>query len=230
VTSDAVLYVYALVEADEETKVPRDAGHGGEPLCVVARDGVAAICSRHDQLDLPVEAEHLWRHERVAEALMEEHAVLPVRFGTTVADDDALAALLDARQAEFRGALERVRGRVEVSVKAMWTPPGPAAGAPDADASPGRAYLLGRLATRQAAFALADAIHAPLAALAVDARRQVLVTPRLLLSATYLVAREDVDALIAASDDAARRHPEVELLCIGPWPPHTFAGAAGGLG
>jgi hypothetical protein len=225
-----VLYVYALVDADDRSALPAGAGHGGAPLCVVARGGVAAICSRHEHIDLPVEAEHLWRHERVAEALMDDHAVLPVRFGTTVADDDALAAMLDERQAEFRDALERVRGRVEMSVKAVWTPPEPAAEPPDAAASPGRTYLLGRLETRNVAVALADAIHARLAAHAVEARREVLVTPRLLLSAAYLVDRGDVDALLEASDEAARDHPEVELLCIGPWPPHTFAQAAGGLG
>jgi glycosyltransferase involved in cell wall biosynthesis len=225
-----VLYVYALVDADGGSPLPAETGHGGAPLCVVARGRVAAICSRHEHIDLAVEAEHLWRHERVAEALMDEHAVLPVRFGTTVADDDALGAMLDERQAEFADALDRVRGRVEMTVKAMWTPPAPPVEPADGGESPGRTYLLGRLETRTAAVALADAIHARLAAQAVDARRQVLVTPRLLLSAAYLVDRRDVDALLAASDDAARRHPEVELLCIGPWPPHTFAQAAGGLG
>jgi hypothetical protein len=225
-----VLYVYALVDADGRGPRPTGTGHDGAALCVVARGDVAAICSRHEHLDLPVDREHLWRHERVAEALMDDHAVLPVRFGTTVADDDALAAMLDERQDEFRGALERVRGRVEISVKVVWTPPEPPAEDPDAAAAPGRAYLLGRLETRNAAVALADAIHERLMAHAVDARREVLVTPRLLLSAAYLVDRGAVDAFLAASDDAARRHPELELVCVGPWPPHTFAQGAGALG
>jgi hypothetical protein len=225
-----VLYVYALVDADGRGPRPTGTGHDGAALCVVARGDVAAICSRHEHLDLPVDREHLWRHERVAEALMDDHAVLPVRFGTTVADDDALAAMLDERQDEFRGALERVRGRVEISVKVVWTPPEPPADDADAAAAPGRAYLLGRLETRNAAVALADAIHERLMAHAVDARREVLVTPRLLLSAAYLVDRGGVDAFLAASDDAARRHPELELVCVGPWPPHTFAQGAGALG
>ena len=225
-----MLYVYALVDADGRPPRPAGTGHDGAALCVVARGEVAAICSRHDHLDLPVDREHLWRHERVAEALMDDHAVLPVRFGTTVADDDALAAMLDERQDEFRGALERVRGRVEISVKVVWTPPEPPAEHADAAAAPGRAYLMGRLETRNAAVALADAIHGRLTAHAVDARREVLVTPRLLLSAAYLVDRGAVDAFLEASDDAARRHPELELVCVGPWPPHTFAQGAGGLG
>jgi hypothetical protein len=225
-----VLYVYALVDADGRPPRPTEAGHGGAALCVVARGGVAAICSRHEHIELPVDAEHLWRHERVAEALMDDHAVLPVRFGTTVADEGALAAMLDERQDEFRAALERVRGRVEISVKAVWTPPEPSPEGPDAGSAPGRTYLLGRLETRKAAAALADAIHARLAAHAVDARRQVLVTPRLLLSGAYLIDRAAVDAFLAASDEAARSHAEVELVCVGPWPPHTFAQGAGGLG
>ena len=94
-----MLYVYALVDADGRGPRPTGTGHDGAGLCVVARGEVAAICSRHEHIDLPVDREHLWRHERVAEALMDDHAVLPVRFGTTVADDDALAAMLDGPSA-----------------------------------------------------------------------------------------------------------------------------------
>jgi hypothetical protein len=51
----------------------------------------------------------------------------------------------------------------------------------------------------------------------------------LLLSAAYLVDRGDVGAFLEAVDEAARRYPEVELLCTGPWPAHTFAQAVGEL-
>jgi glycosyltransferase involved in cell wall biosynthesis len=220
-----VLYVYALVDAGVETPPPME-GHAGAPLCLVGRGPVAAVCSRHDDLDVRVEPEELWRHERVIEALMEKHAVLPVRFGTTVAEDDALAAALDERRADFCAALDRVRGRVEISVRALWSPPEPQPELESRDDGPGRAYLLARRGERDAALALAESIHSPLAARAADARRQVLLTPRLLLSAAYLVERAGVDAFLAAADDAGRSHPDVELLCTGPWPAHTFAQTA----
>jgi Gas vesicle synthesis protein GvpL/GvpF len=225
-----VLYVYALADA-APTPLPPCEGHDGASLLSVTGGGVAAVCSRHDRLELAVEEDHLWRHERVAEALMDDRAVLPVRFGTTLADDDALVAMLEERGDEFRAALDRVRGRVEVAVRALWTPPEPPAADVDATAGPGHAYLLGRLAVRAAGERLADSLHGELAAHAVDARRRVLETPRLLLSAAYLVDRGAVvDELLAAADAAARRHPGVELLCTGPWPPHTFADAGAVVG
>lgn len=224
-----MLYVYALVDASPTPPSLDGEGHGGAPLCVVSGGAVAAVCSRHDHIDVTVDRDHLWRHERVAETLMEDHAVLPVRFGTTVADDDALAAMLRDREAEFCGAFERVRGRVEVGVRALWTPPAPDADPSAAGTGPGHAYLMGRLAARNAASSLAESIHTELATHAVEARYEVSATPRLLLSAAYLVGRGDVGAFLEAVDEAARRHPDVELLCTGPWPAHTFARAVGGL-
>jgi hypothetical protein len=225
-----VLYVSALVDARPVPPSLEGEGHGGAPLCVVARGSIAAVCSRHDRIDVPVEADHLWRHEHVAESLMEDHAVLPVRFGTTVADEDALATMLDDREEEFCGAFERVRGRVELGVRVLRVAPPDTEPEPSSDsAGPGRAYLLGRLAARNAATSLAESIHAGLAARAAEARHDVSATPRLLLSAAYLVERGEVGAFLEAVDEAARRHPEVELLCTGPWPAHTFAQAAGEL-
>src|SRR3954452_2390679 len=208
---------------------PQGAGHCGAPLCVVARGSVAAVCSRHERVEVPPEPYHLWRHEHVAEALMDEHAVLPVRFGTTVSNEDTLAAMLDEREEEFCGALERVRGRVELGIRVLSSPPEAEPEPSPEGTGPGRAYLIGRLAACDAARALAESIHSCLAAGAAEARHDVSATTRLLLSAAYLVDRDDVGAFLEAVDDATRRHPEIELLCTGPWPAHTFAQTAGEL-
>ena len=107
--------------------------------------------------------------------------------------------------------------------------PDNAALAQSAPVSRGRAYLMTRLAEeqraraeRQQAEAQVAEIHGPLAQLAVDSVQQVLVTPRLLLTAAYLVERdrvEDFRQAVAALSDA---HPALSLLCTGPWPPYNF--------
>jgi glycosyltransferase involved in cell wall biosynthesis len=226
-----VLYVYALTDAPERP-LPDCRGHRGARLCVHAHDGVAAVCTRHGHIEPRPDEAALWRHERVTEALMADRAVLPVRFGTTVADEDALTAMLAERHAEFRAGLERVRGRVEIGVRALWTPPGPApepdaAAGAEAAEGPGRAYLRARLDERARAERLADALHGALAPRAAAARRRVLVTPRMLLSAAYLIERDGVDEFLAAVDAVAAEHPKVQLLCTGPWPAHSFAAGDG---
>ena len=50
---------------------------------------------------------------------MEQRALLPVRFGTLVADDAAAAAAVAGRGEALAGALRRVRGAVELSVRAV---------------------------------------------------------------------------------------------------------------
>jgi gas vesicle protein GvpL/GvpF len=221
-----VLYVYALAETSEAA-LPACRGHRGAPLRALTRDGVTAVFSRHRQIELPPEERHLWRHERVTEALMADRGVLPVRFGTTVAGEAELATMLTTRASEFRGLLELVRGRVEIGVRVLWTPPDedpePAGSEP---AGAGRAYLMGALRTRHAGARLAETLHAALAEQAVSARRRVLVTPRLLLSGAYLVDRAAVDRFVGAADEVARAHGDVELMCTGPWPPHSFAAGA----
>jgi len=68
----------------------------------------------------------------------------------------------------------------------------------------------------------AETLHAPLARLAVEARRQ---TPRAgdeVLRAAYLVDRAVVARFRGAVERLARDRDDVALLCTGPWPPYTF--------
>ena len=77
------------------------------------------MISRHAHPPGDPALDALWVHERVVERIMTDRAVLPMRFGSRLPDDDALRELLAARRQEFLATLQRVRGRVEVSVRAM---------------------------------------------------------------------------------------------------------------
>ena len=43
--------------------------------------------------------------------------------------------------------------------------------------------------------------------------------------ARYLVARSDVAGFAAEVERYAREHPELAVVCTGPWAPYTFAAA-----
>jgi hypothetical protein len=85
--------------------------------------------------------------------------------------------------------------------------------------------MLARLDERRRAEHVADELHRPLAALARAEVRSVASTPQLLLSASYLVPRDAVDAFRSAVRDLERSHPDLTLACTGPWPPYSFATA-----
>jgi Gas vesicle synthesis protein GvpL/GvpF len=142
-----VIYVYAIGE------------HAGRLTAFVKRGLSSAPAP---------EVDALLDHDRVVHSLMDHGAVVPMRFGTVVADEGEIRSLLLKRRRELRGLLERVRGRVEFGVRA-----------PQVATSTGRDYMHGKL----------DAVRslAPLAELAADTRRRHRDT-------AYLVDRDLADA------------------------------------
>lgn len=181
------------------------------PLMAVRSGGLSALCAPAE--DEPVTADTLWRREAVLEGLMEDRDLLPVRFGTRVADEEAAALAVAERRDELAAGLERVRGAVEISLRVHAPAP---ADAPPPDAATGREYLREKATRTQAAARL----HEPLAALA----RAAVVRPAPeLLRAAYLVERGAVEPFVARVRELQREHPALSLLCTGPWPPYSFA-------
>lgn len=198
--------------------------HPGPPLPVIAPlhavpvGGLAAICAPAEEREISPDT--LWRHEQVVEALMEDRDLLPVRFGTRLDDDAAAARSLADRRAEFERALERVRGAVELSVRAVFVEPEVSA---EPTEESGADYLRFKRRTTAAQDAVASAVHEPLTALAREHALRPPRPPAEALRAAYLVERGAVRGftrLVARLDE---RHPELRLLCTGPWPPYTFA-------
>jgi hypothetical protein len=174
----------------------------------------------------------LWRHESVVEELMRGGSALPMRFGSVLADDDAVRTTLHEREDELAAGLDHVRGAVELGVRVLWEPDSeeiavPGAGPPDADAGAGTAYLLRRLGHTRRSQELADEVHQPLAEIARDSSRRLLATPRLLLSGAYLVDDEGVGAFGTRVEELDDRLEDLSILCTGPWPPYSFVPSGG---
>jgi hypothetical protein len=209
-----MIWVYAICEHPEPPPAAV-AGLDGAPLEAIVEGPLLAVVSRHERASAEPALGAVLAHERVVEALMGQRAVLPLRFGTRFPETGGLQAALAERRQALLDALDRVRGRVELAVRAMQ----PAAAVP-ATAS-GREYLRAKLTDERSVAAL----HEPLAALAVAARRSPKPAPGELLRAAYLVEQPAVGRFRAAVEQLQRRHPEAALLCTGPWPAYSFVEA-----
>jgi hypothetical protein len=226
------MYLYAITD-HPDASTPSGLGLEGISLFTLTYRDIAAVVSPLTTTEVPPTEANLWRHEAVVEALMADRTVLPVRFGTKLANEAAVQATLAAHYADFVASLARVRGQVELGLRVLWDdvpPPQPSpAGRGRSEKEGGRAYLLARLeeeqqaqAWRQRAKALASELHIPLARLATESIWQVLVTPRLLLTAAYLVERDRVAAFRREVEVLSTAHPALRFLCTGPWPPYSF--------
>jgi hypothetical protein len=235
-------YVFGVVDATADA-LPDDIG--------VIREGPLAAVATEVPLDefgadvLPERLNdrewlewHAQAHEDVLREVATMTTVVPFRFGTVYRDLDGVRALLVERGDELRGALDRVRGCVEIGVK-LWADRARFEAPPDASvgATSGRAYLERRRTEQSSARRAAETMrsvaadsHRRLLAYAVDGvsnrpqsgeltgRREAM-----LLNGAYLVD-DGGDALAAEAsrlrDELAREGVTVEVT--GPWPPHNF--------
>lgn len=226
-----MVYAYAVTEPPSD---PTCAGDLPDPSLRVVRTGeLAAVVGDRADAELEVTERALWEHERIVEALLDGGAVLPMRFGSVLPDDDAVEAMLTARRSELLEGLRRVRGAVELGVRSAWIAgpgeDGPSAGAAPQQASPGpgKAYLQRLEERRRRARELAQRLDAALAGLFRAQVHRLLPSSSVPLKSAYLVEREAVEAFRARVDALDETLECAGIVCSGPWPPYSFTGGAG---
>ncbi len=210
-----MIYVYAITES--AAPAPAIAGIDDAELSSLSVEGAAAVYSVHPEADIAPGREAVWRHELVVEELMRVGPILPARFGTAFAHKDALESVLEDRAPELRGALERVRGCVELAVRVRL---------PEAEAADqrrdGRAYLEAKLARHEQEEHVAESMLRPLGQIAVASSRRRAAERERTLKASYLVRATDVRRFAEEAQRLADRNAELELSCTGPWAPYSF--------
>ena len=113
-------YVYAFTGASHPLPVDSLAGVGAgkPPVRLVRQDGLTAVVSDAPER-LRAKRRDVEAHERVLETLLAAGTVLPMRFGTVAADDEAVKAELAFGAKRYAQLLKRLKGKVEVNVKAI---------------------------------------------------------------------------------------------------------------
>ena len=220
-----MIWLYGICDRPDMPP-PRRRGLAQAPLDGIREGGLLAVVSRHTHPPGDPALDALWVHERVVERIMADRTVLPMRFGTKLPDEQAVRDVLETRQQEFLATLARVRGRVEVGIRAMQ----PVAGEPTANgsgprppvAASGREYLEAKMRDGRRVERAAAALHEPLASLAVAVSRQPARDPDELLRASYLIETRVLPQFRATVERLQRTHPGAGILCTGPWPPYSF--------
>ena len=185
--------------------------------------------------------ENALAHERVVEKVMEDHTVLPVRFGTIFKDEKNVRTMLVRAYSQFLSELRRLDGKVEIGLKVFWKPH---EAIREAEKNPsiqrlkqaipsqstGLAYLMRKkldesvkAELNRKADAYSGRIYRTLRKQTIEAK---LLKPigHMILNATFLVPR---DRMQVFGDEVKRLKEEFEakgpeFLLSGPWPPYNF--------
>lgn len=227
----SVLYLYALVG-----DAPRgDVGRGlrRERLQVLPDRGFHVVVG---WMDTPPEAvtATFRRHDATVRRIAATvDAILPIRFGAVVPNEDTAARLLAPRAIELAGRLVHVRGREQMTLRLFGSraparSPAPVAEAPaGARLGPGARYLAQRKRLHDSTgVPELDPIRRVVDGLVVDERVQRHATPPLLASVYHLVPRGRGAQYRLRVARAATGLAPLRLTVSGPWPPYAFGADA----
>ncbi|MGH3334327.1 MAG: GvpL/GvpF family gas vesicle protein [Nocardioides sp.] len=234
-------HVYGVTS--EEVALPDGmTGLYDAPVERVVDDGLAALVGSCPDQPVARRAE-LMAHARVLEALVEQETVLPMQFGMTMPDEDAVRRdLLAAHHDHLLGLLERLSGTVQLTVKAVYreeealrevlrrsprllrtrerlaSVPAAAAHFQQAEFGQEIAAEVERMGHQDAAWVLDQLVPR---SLAYEEGRHV--SAYHLLNTAFLVEREARTAFDAAVTDVSERLQErCTVRYLGPQPPYSF--------
>jgi len=235
------LYIYGIVETDEPAGLAELPAVGGAPpgdVRTVSEPGlpVRAVVSPAPA-ELRGKRRDLLAHQRVLDALAEQGAVLPMRFGVVAPDEPTLLASLRTETDRYRSLLHELAGQVELNLKAVPDEEHFVASAANDPAVRNSLAAARRNGSHERQMQLGQAV-----AEAVARRRQLCGTQLLselrplasrtsvleggeqyLLNAAFLVPRKAVSRFGDAVDRLREQlSPAVELVLTGPLPPYSF--------
>ncbi|MEU5796278.1 GvpL/GvpF family gas vesicle protein [Streptomyces lavendulae] len=242
-------YVYAVCRPLGAPLQAQLTGIGGAPPALLSHRGLVAVVSTVPEADFCEEGlkAHLedldWlaatarAHQGVIGALTTVTTPLPLRLATVFRDDSGVRSMMEAREADFLRALDRLEGRVEWGVKVLTEPP-PEPAAPAAKPTSGRDYLRRRRADTQAheeglqaAEAFAQSLHERLCAHAEDCRLHPPQNASLsgargrnVLNAAYLVPRDRSEEFVELVDRTKDEAGRLRVELTGPWAAYSFSG------
>jgi hypothetical protein len=220
-----ILYLYALV--DRHVDLEGLSGVAAEALGLIDAPKARVVAGRIDAVPV-VDRATLETQDRLVRALHgRTDALLPMRFGTALNDDEAVRRAIEIIAADLPARFDQVRGKEQMTVRVLRTRPVGAKGAlgaehtgPPIDVGLGTKYL------QQKAQADLPPEIGPLR----DALRDLARATRIETGSGDLVATvyqlidrgagNEFSQRVAA---AASRMPTLTLRVSGPAPPYAFA-------
>ena len=220
------LHVYGIIDAPEIIgNVPQ--GHEGDEVVAFQIDNLSAVVSLSTTMSPLTSIEHVLHHEKVLNELMENHSVLPMRFGR-ICDPKDLVAFVGTHQETIRADLKEICGKGEMALRiktdAFMRPQKNIETVSTLDKDRrGTAYLLERTKKHQKNQHIRKQLEEIRSCLEGVATRFVWLDsqePSELFKASCLVRYDQTNAFLASLKTLEERG--VQINCTGPWAPYSF--------
>jgi hypothetical protein len=168
-------------------------------------------------------------HARVISDCFKLSTVLPFRFGTVFADDEALRKSIRSNQRQFLANVERLRGKAEMHLKVLLDDCCREQGVPIAMDRVGKEYLssLRENATRQRerqtkARAVSVQMHRMFSPLDEEISCRRMDSGKMLLDIAHLIDHKGIERYQNKYSSASQQLKDCHMQLSGPWPPYHF--------
>ena len=234
-------YVYCIVGSAARLRFGA-LGIGDAPADVRTvhfRDLAAIVSATPLVVHDPTRA-NILAHQRVNDAALQRHTVLPMSFGAVFRSDADVVELLRSAYDAFTAALRDMQGKVELGLKVLWDrdrivreielEEEDLGRLKQAIQSPRRSAYFARMqysrlmdsALQRRSDQYVEDIGRRLREVSVDARVNKPIGDRMIMNAAFLVERTGDAAFEARLRALGGRHDALTFTCTGPWPPWNF--------
>jgi len=195
-------YFYCVIPFSEEKSFGNMGMNNSELYTIPYRD-IAVVVSDSPMKDYELTEDNIRNHEASLRQVMEKHTVVPVEFGTTIKNEKILRGLLEKTYDPIREWLRLVDNKVELGVKAVLNDD---------------IVFVDQERRKEC---VSD-ILASLSTIAKQAVTGDLFSDRLILNASFLVNKEDIDAFSEKVMELQEKYSMLKTLYSGPWAPYNF--------
>lgn len=115
-------YLYAIIREHRPREFGRiGIGERNDEVYTVRYKDISCVISNSPFRKYPVNRENCLAHQKVLEKVMEEHTILPVRYGVIAENLDHISEkLLKEHYEMLTDQLDRIKGKTELGLKVIW--------------------------------------------------------------------------------------------------------------
>lgn len=232
------LYVYGVVRAGHPLHCAVAGMDARWPVRSIEHADLAAVVSEVPTGVVESTRSNLLAHERVNAAVLQEHTLVPMSFGTVFRSGADVIELLRSAHDAFSDVLEKMQGKVEFGLKVSWDRDAEidAVARDDEDvrelaeeiargAGFAERMRYGQLvdaALEHRADVCVAAILQGLRDTCVASRCNETVGEKMILNAAFLVERTGEAAFDERLQQIAKEHGALRFQLTGPWAPYNF--------
>jgi len=236
-------YLYGIIETrDKKTFGNIGIGGRGDIVYTVNYQDLATVVSNTPVIIYDPVKENAMAHQKVISDVMEEFDIIPMSFGIISENTEDVINLMKKNYVKLKREISKIRGKVELGLKIYWKKDSFIKEIQEVNSaisdikeslsqeSPDAAYYgridLGKM-VESAAGEKRNYYHKqifePLDKIAVSSRENDIVTPRMVLNASFLVAKEKEPEFDLRVEEIYQRHQDnLDIYYTGPWPPYNF--------